>query len=101
MNDPCCDIFSKFGGPESEYFANDTWVVQVRPKQVTLGASVLICRRHVESLADLNKDELVGLASAVSTLEKRLQDAFQYEKINYLMLMMVDPHLHFHVIPRY
>ena len=24
-----------------------------------------------------------------------------YEKINYLMLMMVDPHVHFHVLPRY
>lgn len=24
-----------------------------------------------------------------------------YAKINYLMLMMVDPHVHFHVIPRY
>ena len=24
-----------------------------------------------------------------------------YEKINYLMLMMVDPHVHFHVFPRY
>jgi diadenosine tetraphosphate (Ap4A) HIT family hydrolase len=25
----------------------------------------------------------------------------QYERINYLMLMMVDPHVHYHVIPRY
>ena len=25
----------------------------------------------------------------------------KYEKINYLMLMMVDPDVHFHVIPRY
>ena len=24
-----------------------------------------------------------------------------YERINYLMLMMVDPDVHFHVIPRY
>ena len=24
-----------------------------------------------------------------------------YEKINYLMLMMVDPDVHFHVLPRY
>ena len=28
-------------------------------------------------------------------------DAIGYEKINYLMLMMVDPHVHYHVIPRY
>jgi diadenosine tetraphosphate (Ap4A) HIT family hydrolase len=24
-----------------------------------------------------------------------------YERINYLMLMMVDPDVHFHVLPRY
>lgn len=27
--------------------------------------------------------------------------AFAYDKINYLMLMMVDPDVHFHVLPRY
>jgi diadenosine tetraphosphate (Ap4A) HIT family hydrolase len=26
---------------------------------------------------------------------------FQYDKLNYLMLMMVDPDVHFHVLPRY
>ena len=25
----------------------------------------------------------------------------RYDKINYLMLMMVDPDVHFHVLPRY
>ncbi len=30
-----------------------------------------------------------------------LQDVVAYERINYLMLMMVDPDVHFHVIPRY
>ena len=30
-----------------------------------------------------------------------LADFCSYERINYLMLMMVDPNVHFHVIPRY
>jgi diadenosine tetraphosphate (Ap4A) HIT family hydrolase len=30
-----------------------------------------------------------------------LRKAVDYQKINYLMLMMVDPDVHFHVIPRY
>ena len=34
-------------------------------------------------------------------IETALQSFVQYEKINYLMLMMVDPHVHFHVLPRY
>ena len=35
--------------------------------------------------------------AAQAVLRKR----FNYSKINYLMLMMVDPAVHFHVIPRY
>jgi diadenosine tetraphosphate (Ap4A) HIT family hydrolase len=35
------------------------------------------------------------------SIEGALSEAIGYEKINYLMLMMVDPHVHFHVLPRY
>ena len=34
-------------------------------------------------------------------LEGALKQAFNFDKINYLCLMMVDRHYHFHVIPRY
>jgi diadenosine tetraphosphate (Ap4A) HIT family hydrolase len=101
MAGPCCDIFEKFGGARARYHVGDHWVVQVRPQQATLGASVLIARRHALSLGGLSEGELVDFGRAVTELERRLQAAFQYDKINYLLLMMVDPHLHFHVIPRY
>lgn len=101
MSDPCCDIFAKFGAPKNEYHANASWVAQVRPKQVTLGSSVLIARRHLGRLSELNAAELADFGEAVRTIESRLSEAFRYDRINYFMLMMVDPHLHFHVIPRY
>jgi diadenosine tetraphosphate (Ap4A) HIT family hydrolase len=96
----CCDIFEKWGG-EARYVENDHWIVTVRPKQATLGASVLICRRHATSLGELDAAEGAAFADIVARMESRLRDAFRYDKINYLMLMMVDPHLHFHVVPRY
>ena len=34
-------------------------------------------------------------------MEPWLKAAVDYEKINYLMLMMVDKDVHFHVLPRY
>jgi diadenosine tetraphosphate (Ap4A) HIT family hydrolase len=37
----------------------------------------------------------------VGDIEAALRGAIAYDRINYLMLMMVDPHVHFHVIPRY
>jgi diadenosine tetraphosphate (Ap4A) HIT family hydrolase len=41
------------------------------------------------------------MSLVVGDIERALKAAFSYEKINYLMLMMVDPNVHFHVIPRY
>ena len=41
------------------------------------------------------------MGAVVTDIERALKAAFAYEKINYLMLMMVDPNVHFHVIPRY
>ncbi len=41
------------------------------------------------------------LGLAVTAVEAMLQAAVGYEKINYLMLMMVDVDVHFHVFPRY
>jgi len=37
----------------------------------------------------------------VTAIETMLAKVVAYEKLNYLMLMMVDPDVHFHVIPRY
>ena len=37
----------------------------------------------------------------IREIETSVSRAFAYSKINYLMLMMVDPEVHFHVIPRY
>ena len=37
----------------------------------------------------------------MAAIERALTAFCGYERINYLMLMMVDPHVHFHVIPRY
>ncbi|HET9398669.1 MAG TPA: HIT family protein, partial [Sphingomicrobium sp.] len=41
------------------------------------------------------------LATITKEVEATLLAEIGYEKINYLMLMMVDPNVHFHVIPRY
>ncbi len=41
------------------------------------------------------------LPKAIRDIEAALSKAFAYDKINYLMLMMVDPEVHYHVIPRY
>lgn len=77
------------------------WRWSVRPVQSTLGASILSLKRAAERFSALSRDESAELAAASTTMERTLGAAFSYDKINYLMLMMVDPHVHFHVLPRY
>ncbi len=77
------------------------WLWSLRPVQCTLGFSILCLKRHALKLSDVQSHEMSELAVVIPLLEKGLLGAFGFDKINYLMLMMVDPHVHFHVIPRY
>lgn len=77
------------------------WTVLLRPEQPTLGSLVLICREPVTAFGAVSTKAFTGLAAVVARIETMLGRFVQYEKINYLMLMMLDPDVHFHVIPRY
>ena len=91
----------KFGYPQSEIKHFQHWSVLLRPQQVTLGSLVLIERSNATAFSELSEGAMNEFASVIRGVETCLQAAFAYDKINYLMLMMVDPHVHFHVIPRY
>jgi diadenosine tetraphosphate (Ap4A) HIT family hydrolase len=77
------------------------WTLSIRPAQPTLGACVLSLNRPCAAWGETTPEENAELAGVVADVERRLKACFAYDKINYLMLMMVDPHVHFHVIPRY
>src|SRR5690606_17299017 len=77
------------------------WTWSVRPAQPTLGATVLSLRRGAVAFSGVGPEEMADLAAAVALVERATRAAFGYDKINYLMLMMVDPHVHFHVLPRH
>lgn len=91
----------KFGFPQTTVKEYDHWCVLLRQEQVTLGSLILICKHDVEQLSALPKEAFEEQYQIVIDIENTLSKVFQYDKINYLMLMMVDPHVHFHVIPRY
>ncbi len=91
----------KFGHPDTLLVEFDHWVVLLRPAQVTLGSLVLLCSDEAGRFGDISAEASAELKVATSRIEGVLGAAFAYDKINYLMLMMVDPDVHFHVIPRY
>jgi diadenosine tetraphosphate (Ap4A) HIT family hydrolase len=91
----------KFGCPATLVREYQHWLVLLRPAQVTLGSLVLAAKSSVTAYGKLDGSAFSEQARVVADIEHALTAFCSYEKINYLMLMMVDPHVHFHVIPRY
>ena len=91
----------KFGYPATLLRELEHWVILLRPAQVTLGSLVLAAKSDATAYGALSREAFVEQHDAVALMERALAGFSAFERINYLMLMMVDPNVHFHVIPRY
>ena len=90
-----------FGYPDSLVCEFEHWLVLLRPAQVTLGSLVMAAKSEATAYSDLPAEAFAEQAQVVAAIERGLREFCAFEKINYLMLMMVDREVHFHVIPRY
>jgi diadenosine tetraphosphate (Ap4A) HIT family hydrolase len=95
------DTMRKFGYPDSLIREYEHWVVLLRPAQVTAGSLILAAKGEATAFGQLPPGAHAELATITKEIEATLLAEIGYKKINYLMLMMVDPHVHFHVLPRY
>lgn len=99
---PEFDAFTaKFRVAELEVRRYKHWTWSVRPAQGTLGASVISLNRPAKQWSEVDAGENAGLSQVVQGIEGAVRRQFNHDKINFLMLMMVDQHVHFHVFPRY
>lgn len=102
MNAPVLNnTMRKFGAPQTIIHVFQYWSVLLRPAQATLGALVLAAHEPARAFSELSAASFAEMHTVINQIECTLTRAFQYDKINYLMLMMVDPDVHFHIIPRY
>lgn len=95
------EFVAKFRVDELLIHATEHWTWSVRPVHSTLGAGVLSLNRRCEAMSDLDGEEAANLAKVCRVIEQTLREFRAPSRMNYVMLMMVDPHLHFHVLPRY
>jgi diadenosine tetraphosphate (Ap4A) HIT family hydrolase len=79
----------------------DNWILLTLPVQFTLGSMVLMNKNGAADFGKLTSPELVEMGSIISKIESKLKAAFNWDKMNYYMLRMKDPEVHFDVIPRY
>lgn len=97
LNETIC----RFGYPRTLIAETEHWVVLLRPEQPTLGSMILAAKGAFTTFGDLPPPAFAEMAGVVARIEAALKATVVPEKINYLMLMMVDPHVHFHLLPRY
>ncbi len=95
------ETMRRFGAPKTCIRSYANWMVLLRPAQTTLGALVLIAREKASAFSQLGPASFAELHQVIEDVEAVLSRQFDYDKLNYLMLMMVDPDVHFHVLPRY
>lgn len=101
MNNRLNSTILKFGHPATTVAEYEHWIVMLRQKQITAGSLVLACREEATSFSALPGEAFAELKLVTIDLEASLRELVRYERLNYIALMMVDPHFHFHVIPRY
>ena len=95
------ETIRRFGHPDTLVADYRHWLVLLRPEQPTLGSLVLAAKSEATAFSALEPAAFAELATISWHIETALERAVGYAKINYLMLMMVDPHVHYHVLPRY
>jgi len=101
MNKSITEFKNKFKTDEFLIYESKDWIWSLRPVQATLGSGVLFIKRECPVFSELNQEEFCDLNNIIKVIEKTLKATFNYDIMNYLMLMMVDKQVHYHVIPRY
>ena len=91
----------KFGYPETLVKEYDNWVVLLKPEQTTLGTFIIANKSEATYLGKLPLEDWAEFSSVSRDAELVLTNELGAEKFNYLALMMKDPNVHFHLVPRY
>jgi histidine triad (HIT) family protein len=91
--------------PASFVYESDDWVGFMDLRQQPYGHVVIVPRRHVRNIFDLDDETGATLTPALRRVARAVKDAFVAEGIS--IVQANEPpwqevfHLHFHVYPRY
>ena len=77
------------------------WVVSVRPGQITLGSMVVSSAAGVLTFESLDREAQADLGETFGMVERLAKSCFGAVRVNIVCLMMKDPVIHFHVLPRF
>ncbi len=102
--------FCNLSENDRKYFLyqNDYWDVYLADKQNYIGRCIIVCRRHCRDISDLTDHEWIAFKNLAAQLENIIRGSVGADLFNLACLMndeykkeKPNPHLHFHLIPRY
>ena len=65
------------------------------------GRVIVACKKHVDDISDLSKEERAQYMEDVSHVAKVMHELFHPDKINFGAYGDTMHHLHFHLVPKY
>ncbi len=81
--------------------ANDFWTLVLNDNQATLGRVFFALNRHETDITHLTDAEVLSLWAFVRETKAALFALFAPDHFNFMFLMNLTPHVHFHIFPRY
>ena len=81
--------------------SNDFWTLVLNDNQATLGRVFFALNRHETDIAALSDAETLSLWAFVRETKAALAALFAPDHHNFMFLMNLTPHVHFHIFPRY
>ncbi|HXW84904.1 MAG TPA: HIT family protein [Candidatus Binataceae bacterium] len=98
----CAAIANLRRGGESDFVAElPQNFVALAWQQFYRGYCVLFAKRHVTELFHMPRNELRELYDEVTAVAESIAEVTRPWKMNYACLGNVEPHVHWHLIPRY
>lgn len=65
------------------------------------GRIIVACRKHVDDITDLSKEERIAFMEDVNKVAEAMHELFHPDKINFGAYGDTMNHLHFHLVPKY
>ena len=101
MSDECSICDHLFSEPPLKIKEYSLSTLFLQEDQFFPGICTLISKRHITETFELGAIDRASLMEEINQAGHTLYKAFQPDKINYAFLGNKEPHMHWHIIPRW
>ena len=105
MREHClpCERITQIQNGTNPYFVAEfeTGYIVIGDYQFFQGYTVFLCKEHKTELHELEPNFRIQFLKEMSLVAEAVYRAFKPQKLNYECLGNTDPHLHWHIFPRY